>query len=86
MAQESNVVLHRMVLPDHVCPYGLLAKRMLDDAGVPYEDRLLTSRDEVDAFKAENGVSTTPLIFIDGKPIGGSEELAEFLESADATS
>jgi len=70
-----------MKLPDHECPYGLLAKRMLEDSGIPFEDRLLTSRDEVDAFQAEQGVDTTPQIFIDGERIGGSEELAEFLES-----
>ena len=73
-----------MKLPDHECPYGLLAKRMLDDAGFEVEEHLLTTREEVDAFKAEHGVDTTPLIFIDGERIGGSEELAAFLEKAGA--
>jgi glutaredoxin 3 len=86
MAQDHEIILYRMVLPDHVCPYGLLAKRMLDDTGLPFDDRLLTSREEVDAFKAEHDVSTTPLVFIDGERIGGSEELAEFLEMAKAES
>ena len=67
-------------MPDHECPYGLLAKRMLEDAGFEFDDRLLTSREEVDAFKAEHGVATTPLVFIDGERIGGSEELAAYLE------
>lgn len=71
-----------MKLPDHECPYGLLAKRMLDDADISYEDRLLTSREEVDAFKSEQGVDTTPMVFIDGERIGGSEELASYLKSA----
>jgi glutaredoxin 3 len=83
MAQEQEIVLYRMVLPDHVCPFGLIAKRMLDDAGLPFDDRLLTSRDEVEAFKAELGVATTPLIFIDGERIGGSEQLAEYLKMAE---
>ena len=68
-----------MVLADHTFPYGLLAKRMLEDAGIAYDDRLLTSREEVDAFKEEHGVSTTPQVFIDGERIGGSEELDRFL-------
>jgi glutaredoxin 3 len=80
---QRNVVLYRMKLPEHECPYGLLAKRMLEDSGFQFEDRLLTSREEVDAFKEEHGVSTTPQIFIDGKRIGGSEELADYLEAAD---
>ena len=82
MADQHKIVLYRMVLPDHVCPYGLLAKRMLDDAGLPFEDRLLTSREETDAFQAEHGVSTTPQVFIDGERIGGSEELDQFLKMA----
>jgi glutaredoxin len=78
---ERKVVLYRMKLPDHECPYGLLAKRMLEDSGVPFDDRLLTSRDEVDAFQSEHGVDTTPQVFIDGERIGGSEELASYLET-----
>ena len=75
-----HATLYRMKLPDHECPYGLLAKRMLDDAGFDVEEHLLTTREEVDAFKAEHGVDTTPLVFVDGERIGGSEELADFLE------
>jgi glutaredoxin len=79
-----TVILYRMKLPDHECPYGLLAKRMLEDSGTEFEDRLLTSREEVDGFKAEHGVETTPQVFVDGKRIGGSEELAEWLEKVGA--
>jgi glutaredoxin len=77
-----HAILYRMKLSDHECPYGLLAKRMLDDAGFDVEEHLLTTREEVEAFKAEHGVDTTPLVFIDGERIGGSEELAEFLQKA----
>jgi len=80
MAQRK-AVLYRMKLPDHECPYGLLAKRMLEDAGIPFEDRLLTSRDEVDEFLSEQEVETTPLVFIDAERIDGSEELAKYLEA-----
>ena len=81
---QREVVLYRMKLPDHECPYGLLAKRMLEDAAIPFDDRLLTSREQVDEFKAEQGVDTTPQVFIDGERIGGSEELAAYLETAKA--
>ena len=74
--------LYRMKLPDHECPFGLLAKRMLDDSGLDYEEHVLTSREEVDAFKSEHGVSTTPQFFADGERIGGSEDVARYLESA----
>jgi len=77
---QRKATLYRMKLPTHECPYGLLARRMLEDAGYEIDEHLLTSREEVDAFQAENGVSTTPQIFIDGERIGGSEELASYLE------
>lgn len=77
---QRTATIYRMKLPTHECPYGKLAKRMLEDAGFDIEEHLLTSRDEVDAFEAEHNVSTTPQVFIDGERIGGSEELAEFLE------
>lgn len=80
MPEAREIILYRMVLPEHTCPYGLLAKRMLDDAGMAFDDRHLQTREEVDAFKAEHGVSTTPLVFVDGQPIGGSEDLANYLE------
>lgn len=76
--------LYRMKLPDHECPYGLLARRMLDDAGFEVEEHLLTSRDEVDSFMAEHGVDATPQVFIDGERVGGSDELAAYLARADA--
>jgi glutaredoxin 3 len=81
MSQHS-ATLYRMKLPTHECPYGLLAKRMLEDAGYSIDEHLLTSREEVDAFQAEYGVDTTPQVFIDGRRSGGSDELAPYLESA----
>jgi glutaredoxin len=81
---QRNLILYRMVLPDHICPYGLLAKRMLEDAGLPFDDRLLTSREDVDAFQAKHDVATTPQIFVDDERIGGSDALAEWLETVGA--
>ena len=77
---QRKATLYRMKLPTHECPYGLLARRMLEDAGFQIDEHLLTTREEVDAFQAEQGVTTTPVIFIDGKRIDSSDELAEYLE------
>jgi glutaredoxin len=76
---ERHATLYRMKLPSHECPFGLKAKTMLEDAGYSVDDRLLTTREEVDAFETEQGVSTTPQIFIAGERIGGSEDLERFL-------
>ncbi len=84
MANGRTATLHRMVLPDHICPYGVRAKAMLEEAGFEVDDRILSSRDEVEAFKAEHGLSTTPLIVIDGEEIGGAADLERFLAAEDA--
>lgn len=76
-----TATLYRMKLPTHECPYGLRAKELLEDAGFTIDEHLLTTREEVDAFQAKEGVSTTPQIFIDGKRIGGSEDLAQYLKT-----
>ncbi|WP_242118858.1 glutaredoxin domain-containing protein [Sphingomonas lacusdianchii] len=79
MAETLNATLYRMVLPDHICPFGVHAKQLLQSAGYSVDDRILRSREEVDAFKAEQGVDTTPQIFIDGERIGGSDDLERYL-------
>jgi glutaredoxin len=84
LMSRRKATLYRMKLPDHECPYGLRARHMLDEAGFEVDERLLTSREEVDAFKEEQGVATTPVIFIDDERIDGSEELASYLEAAGA--
>lgn len=79
MAKGRTATLYRMVLPNHVCPYGIRAKELLDEAGYEVDDRVLQTRAEVDAFQDENKVSTTPQIFIDGTRIDGSDELELYL-------
>jgi len=71
----KQAILHRMVMPDHICPYGLKAKHLLTSRGFAVDDRWLTTRAETDAFKAEHGVKTTPQTFIDGVRIGGYDDL-----------
>lgn len=85
MTESRKAILYRMVLPDHTCPYGVRAKRMLEEAGYEVEDRLLRSRDEVDAFQDANGVATTPQILIGDDMIGGSDELELYLAKEQST-
>ncbi len=75
MSPTPQAVLYRMVLPDHVCPYGLKARALLRRKGFTVDDRWLTTRAETDAFKAEHGVKTTPQAFIEGTRIGGYDDL-----------
>lgn len=77
MSSDSRprAVLYRMVMPGHVCPYGLKARDLLRRRGFEVDDRPLTSREATDAFKAEHRVGTTPQAFIDGVRIGGYDDL-----------
>jgi glutaredoxin len=71
--------IHRMVMPHHTCPYGLKALHLLKRHGHEVNDHWLTTREQVDAFKSEHGVATTPQIFIDGVRIGGHDDLRRHL-------
>ena len=76
--QTKKAILHRMVMPDHVCPYGLKALDLLRRQGFEVDDHWLRTRAETDAFKAEHGVGTTPQTFIGGKRIGGYDDLRRY--------
>jgi len=70
------VRLYRMDLPEHPCPWGLRAVRLLQERHIPFEDHRLTSSEAVDAFKATHGVTTTPQVFAGQERIGGYTDLA----------
>ena len=91
MTQTTRTAtLHRMVMPDHICPYGQKSLWLLRRKGFTVDDRHLTTREQTDAFKAEHGVRTTPQTFIDGVRIGGHDDLrrhfGEKVPEAGATS
>jgi glutaredoxin len=75
MVPDNHAVLYRMVTPDHLCPYGLKSKDLLRRQGYRVDDRWLRTREEIDAFKAEHGVKTTPQTFIAGERVGGYDDL-----------
>ena len=89
-SDARRATLHRMEMDGHVCPFGLKAKDLLERRGYAIEDRPLRSREEVERFKREHGVETTPQIVIDGERVGGYEALRERLglavQRADETS
>jgi glutaredoxin len=76
--QEKKATIYRMVMPDHVCPWGLKSVDLLKRNGYTVDDRWLRTREETDAFKTQHQVKTTPQTFIDGKRIGGHDDLRQF--------
>ena len=61
-----------------ICPYCLRAKALLKRKGVAYDEIDVTmvagARDEM--VERAEGRRTVPQIFIDGRHVGGSDELA----------
>jgi glutaredoxin len=80
MADNSakTATIYRMVMPEHLCPFGLKSVHLLKRKGYKVDDHWLTTRTEHDAFKADHKVKTTPQTFIGGKRIGGYEDLKRF--------
>jgi len=61
------------------CPFCVRAKGLLTDAGIEFEE-LVLNRDYTDmTLRAVSTNTTYPQVFINGKLIGGSDELADWL-------
>ena len=75
----KTATVYRMVMPGHLCPYGLKTVDLLKREGFAVEDHHLETRAQTDAFKTEHDVATTPQTFIDGQRIGGYDDLREYL-------
>ena len=76
---HKTASLYRMVMPSHICPYGIKSRWLLRRHGYRVDDHWLKSRAETDAFKAQHDVKTTPQTFIDGQRIGGHDDLRRYL-------
>ncbi len=60
------------------CPFCAKAKKMLQEHGFDYEEIVLGRDVTTRSLKAVTGATTVPQVFIDGKLIGSSEQLAAY--------
>ncbi len=74
-APESIVIISKST-----CPFCKKAKEMLDAKGMSYEEIVIGKDATHVTTRALTGVAGVPQIFIDGKHIGGSTDLAEYLK------
>jgi len=77
-SKEKTAVLYRMVTDAHICPFGLKSRDLLKRQGYKVEDHQFQSKQEADDFREEHGVKTTPQTFIEGKRIGGYDDLRAY--------
>lgn len=61
------------------CGWANKAAGLLEEKGIPFEEHIFSSKEEEDACKDEHGVSTTPIIFLAGRKVGGYTDLLEEL-------
>lgn len=76
----KKAILYRMEIGTQACPFGFMAKDLLERNGYEIEEHVLTTRADTDEFKKLHSVSTTPQTFIDGKRIGGFDDLSLYFE------
>lgn len=87
MESPTGEVLHVCAQASHALPngharpylpYGLKSLDLLNRKGYEVEDKHLASREQTDAFKKEHGIETTPQVFINGRRVGGYDDLRKF--------
>jgi glutaredoxin len=65
----------------HGCPFCERAHQMLEERGIPHERIYLGDGISMSSVRAATGAAKVPQVFIAGKLVGGSDALAEFLQS-----
>jgi len=69
-----------LMLARHGCPHCQRAKELLREKGVPFEAVHLGDELTMQGVKAASGTATVPQVFIDGRLIGGTDQLAAYLQ------
>ncbi|MEJ1965313.1 MAG: redoxin family protein [Gammaproteobacteria bacterium] len=73
-----------LMLARHGCPYCARAKEMLTNRGIAFDAVYLGDELSMQGVKAASGAAKVPQVFVDGKLVGGSEQLETFLGSLPA--
>jgi glutaredoxin-like protein len=71
-----------LMLARHGCPYCQRAKTLLTERGIRFDTVHLGDELTMQGVKAVSGGNTVPQVFINGKLVGGSDQLAAFLEDS----
>jgi glutaredoxin-like protein len=68
------------------CPHCARARRLLRDHGFAFEEIDLDTRITLQTVRAISGRATVPQVFVDGRHIGGADDLAAWLGREAGTS
>jgi glutaredoxin-like protein len=79
VAPDAKVPEPVTIFTKQGCPFCAKAKALLEEAGLSYEEITLGHGITTRTLQAVAGAGTAPQVFIDGKKIGGSEDLQTWL-------
>lgn len=74
--QESVQFSERVelaVLPG--CPWSLRARQLLERLSIPHRVETIETDDQFETFRKRSGMKTFPQVFVDGKVVGGYDDL-----------
>ncbi len=69
------------LLARHGCPHCARAQALLTKSGITFESIYLGDELTMQGVKAASGAATVPQVFMNGKLIGGADQLTEFLNA-----
>ena len=78
-AGPKRATIYRMVMPDHICPYGIKTLDLLEREGFDVDDVHLETEAETTSFREKWNVETTPQTFIDGQLVGTLDDVREYV-------
>ena len=67
------------ILARHGCPHCERAKTLLSESGIHFEAVHLGEGVTMQGVKAASGASTVPQVFLEGRLIGGADQLAAYI-------
>lgn len=81
-APNKKVVIYTA----NYCPYCRSAKKFLQEKNIPFEEIDVTDDSEMRRKLVEmsGGCETVPQIFVDGRSVGGYQELVELYQRGSA--
>ncbi len=81
IAPQAAKPLDVTVFAREGCPFCVRAKGMLRDAGIEFDELLLNRDFSESTIRAVSGKTSVPQIFINGKYVGGSDDLQIWMEN-----
>jgi peroxiredoxin/glutaredoxin len=70
-----------LVLARHGCPHCARAQKLLNERSISFDIVHLGEELSMQGVKAASGGATVPQVFIEGRLVGGADQLAKYLES-----